>query len=110
MSMTAEEKETVREIVLNGARNHFPSSVQFQDAIVTVKLDAQDEEFLDVHLLYTAPSPVLDGYLMMTFFRAIDGPMRNAGITAHALVGYSDINDPTLPEHWKLAIPPAPAS
>ena len=110
MSITEQEIKTVKEIVLNGARSHFPPSVQFHDAIVTVKLDAQDEEFFDVHLLYTAPSPVLDGYLMMTFFRVTDEPLRNAGITAHTLVGYSDINDPTLPEHWKLTIPSAPAS
>ena len=47
---------------------------------------------------------------MMTFFRVIDEPLLNAGIMPRALVHYSDINDPTLPEHWKLAIPPAPAS
>lgn len=108
MPITEQEIQTVKEIVLNGARSHFPASVQFHDAIVTVRLDAQDEEFLDVHLLYTAPDPVLDGHLMMTLFRVIDEPIRNSGITAHTLVGYSDINDPTLPDHWKTTIPSAP--
>lgn len=109
MSITEQEIQTVREIILNGARSHFPPPVQFHDAIVTVRLDQQDEEFFDVHLLYTAPSPVLDGYLMMTFFRVTDEPLRNAGITARALVMYSDVNDPTLPEHMKPTITPTPA-
>ena len=109
MPITEQEIQTVKEIILNGARSHFPPPVQFHDAIVTVRLDQQDEEFLDVHLLYTAPSPVLDGYLMMTFFRVTDEPLRNAGITARALVMYSDINDPTLPEHMKPTITPTPA-
>ena len=109
MAITEQDIKAVKEIILNGARTHFPPSVQFHDANVIVRLDAQDEEFLDVHLLYTAPNPVLDGHLMMTFFRVIDDPIRNSGITAHTLVGYSDINDPTLPEHWKIANPPASA-
>ncbi len=109
MSITAKEMETVKEIILNGARSHFPPSVQFHDAFVSVKLDAQDEEFFDVHLLYTAPSPVLDGYLMMTFFRAIDEPISTSGIKPRTLVHYIDINDPTLPEHMKATIPPSPA-
>ena len=108
MSITPKEIETVQEIMLNGARRHFPPSVQFHDAIVTVKLDAQDEEFLNIHLIYSAPSRVLDGYLMMTFFRVTDEPLRKAGITAHALVMYADINDPTLPEHLKPTITPTP--
>ena len=109
MPITEQEIQTVKEIVLDGARSHFPPPVQFHDAIVTVRLDQQDEEFFDVHLLYTAPSPVLDGYLMMTFFRVTDEPLRNAGITARTLVHYSDINDPTLPKHMKTAVPLAPA-
>ena len=109
MSITEREIQTVKEIVLNGARAHFPPPVRFRDAIVTVKLDHQDTEFLDVHLLYTAPSPVLDGRLMMTFFRVIDEPILASGITARTLVGYSDINDPTLPECLKPNNTAAPA-
>ena len=56
MPITEHEIQTVKEIILNGARSHFPPPVQFHDAIVTVRLDAQDEEFFDVHLLYSGPS------------------------------------------------------
>lgn len=109
MAITEQEIQTVKEIILNGARSHFPPSVQFHDANLTVNLDAEDEEYIRVELLYSAPNPVLDGRLMMTFFRVIDEPIRNSGITAHTLVGYSDINDPTLPDHLKLTMPPSPA-
>lgn len=109
MPITEQEVQTVREIILDGARAHFPPTVQFHDANVTVRLDIDEEEFFDVHLLYTAPTPVLDGHLMNTLFRVIDEPIRASGITARTLVGYSDINDPTLPDHLKTSIPPAPA-
>lgn len=109
MFITEQEIETVKEIILTGARSHFPPPVQFHDAIVTVRLDQQDEEFFDVRLIYSAPSRVLDGHLMNTLFRVTDDPLIKAGITARALVVYSDTNDPTVPEHMKATIPSAPA-
>lgn len=109
MPITEREMESVKAIILDGAKIHFPPPVQFQDANVTVRLDAYDEEFLDVELLYTAPNPVLDGRLMNTFFRVIDEPIRAAGITARTLVGYTDINDPTRWPPPKKSIPPAAA-
>ena len=37
---------------------------------VTIMLNADDEEYIDVELLYTAPNPVLDGIPgMNTLFR-----------------------------------------
>ena len=95
MTITKGELEKVKEIILDGARTHFPPSVQFHDANVTIMLNADEEEYIDVELLYTAPSPVLDGHLMNTLFRVTDESMRAFGITAHTLVGYTDINDPT---------------
>ena len=94
---------------MDGARTHFPPAVQFQDAIMTVGLDAHEEELIHVHLLYTASNPVLDGRLMNTLFRVIDEPIRASGITARTLVRYTDVNDPTLPECLKPPRPPASA-
>ena len=109
MPITKQEMESVKTIILDGAKTHFPPTVQFHDANVTVRLDAHDEEFLDVELLYTAPNPVLDGHLMNTLFRVIDEPIRAAGITARTLVGYTEINDPTRWQSPKKPAPPAAA-
>ena len=109
MPITELEMESVKGIILDGAKIHFPPTVQFQDANVTVRLDADDEEFIDVELLYAAPNPVLDGHLMNTLFRVIDEPIRAAGITARTLIGYTDVNDPTRSEYRKSPTPPAPA-
>ena len=112
MPITQQEIDTIRRIILDGAKTHFPPSVQFHDANVTVRLDADEEEFFDIELLYTAPdpdNPVLDGYLMGTLFRVTDEPIRAAGITAHPLVTYTEINDPTLPLYRKSPTPPSPA-
>ena len=42
MSITEHGIQTVKEIILDGARTHFPPAVQFQDAIMTVGLDAHE--------------------------------------------------------------------
>ena len=110
MTITKQEMERVKEIVLDGAKTHFPPYVQFQDATVAVMLNAYDEEIIKVELLYTAENPVLDGHLMNTLFRVIDEPILASGITARTLVGYIDINDPTWRQYQKLPTPPSPAS
>ena len=108
MPITKREMERVKEIILDGARSHFPaSSVQFHDANVSVILNADDEELVRVELLYTAENPVLDGHLMNTLFRVIDEPILASGITAHTVVSYIDINDPTWHPNQK---PPFPTS
>lgn len=107
MTITKQEMERVKEIVLDGAKTHFPSSVQFRDANVTIMLNADDEEYIDVELLYTAPNPVLDGHLMNTLFRVTDEPMRASGITTRTLVGYTDINDPTRQQYHKPPTSPS---
>ena len=112
MSITQQEIDTIKRIILDGARTHFPPSVQFHDAEVTVRLDADEEEFFDVRLLYTAPdptNPALDGYLMNSFFRVTDAPIRAAGITARALVLYTEVNDPTWLQYRKSSTLPSPA-
>lgn len=112
MTITQQEIDTIKRIILDGAKTHFPPSVQFHDAHVTIRLDADEEEFFDVELLYTAPDPAdpaLDGHLMGTLFRVTDEPIRAAGITARALIGYTEINDPTRWLYRKSPTPPASA-
>lgn len=113
MPITQQEIDTVKRIILDGAKAHFPPPVEFRDANVTVRLNQEEEEFFDVELLYAAPdpaNPVLDGYLMGTLFRVTEEPIRAAGITARALVGYTEINDPTRWLYRKAPTPPSPAS
>lgn len=108
MPITEQEIESVKKIVLDAAKSHFQGSgVQFHDVNASVMLNADDEELIRVELLYTAENPVLDGHLMNTLFRAIDDPILASGITAHTVVSYIDINDPTWHPNQK---PPFPTS
>ena len=110
MTITKQEMERVKEIILDGARSHFPPNVQFLDANVTIRLGADDEELIRVELLYTAENPVLDGHLMNTLFRVIDDPILASGITAYTMVSYIDINDPTWLQNQKASYPSSPVS
>ena len=105
MPITEQEIQAVKVIILEGAQLHFPRTVEFKDANISVSLDDEDTEFLNVELLYTAPEPVLDGTLMNSLFEVIDEPIRSSGITANTLIRYTDIDDPT-----RQPDPPANAS
>ena len=110
MPITELELDRVKEIVLAGAKTHFPPDVQFLDARASIMLNAYDEELIKVELLYTAENPVLDGHLMNTLFRVIDDPIHTAGIAARTLVGYTDMNDPTWQQYRKSPNPSSPVS
>lgn len=109
MPITEQEVQTVKEIVLNGARTHFPPSVQFHDADAYVSLGVEDEEVIHVRLVYTAPSLVLDGKLMGSLHRVIDEPILAAGVTALTFVRYTELNEFTKRENRKWPTPPATA-
>ena len=108
MTITKQEMERVKEIILDGAKSHFPPTVQFQDANATIILGADEEDIIRVELLYTAENPVLDGHLMNTLFRVIDEPILASGVTAHTLIHYIDINDPTWQQYQNPSNPSLP--
>ena len=110
MPITEREMERVKEIILDGAKSHFPPTVQFKDANVSIMLSAYDEELIKVELLYTAENPVLDGDLMNTLFRVIDEPILASGIAARTLVSYIDMNDPTWRQYQESSNPSSPVS
>ena len=95
MPITEQGMEHVKRILMDGAKTHFPPIVQFQDANATVRLDADEEEYIDAELLHTTPTPVLDGHLMNPLFRVTDEPMRASGINVHTQFEYTDVKDPT---------------
>ncbi len=106
MTITEKQVKGVKEIILDGAKLHFPASVEFEDATVTVMVNGEEEEFLNVELLYTALDPMLDGRLMNTLFQVIDEPIRATGVTAHALIHYTYLKDPTRQRSPKAPAPP----
>ena len=111
MPITEQELQRVKEIILTGAKSHFPaSSVQFQEANASVVMNADDEELIRIELLYIAENPVLDGHLMNTLWRVIDEPIIAAGVKARTMVNYIDINDPTWQQIQKPPFPPSPVS
>ncbi len=106
MAITQQQVKGVKEIILNGAKRHFPPSVRFEDATVTVMLNREEEEFLNVELMYTALDPLLDGQLMNTLFQVIDEPILASGVTAHVMVHYIYANDPTWQKSRKATTSP----
>ena len=105
MTITESQLRKVQEIYLEQARSHFPASVQFEKANVSVTTDPYGDEWIRVELLYSAPEPVLDAKLMNSLHRRTDGPMLASGITGLTMVGYVNTNDPTLLRHSEEKTP-----
>jgi len=105
MDATEVQLRKVREIYLEQARSHFPPSVQFEEANVSVTTDPYGDEWIRIELLYSAPEPVLDARLMNSLHRRTDEPMHAAGITGLTMVGYVNTNDPTRLRHSEKKTP-----
>ena len=110
MPITEQEIQAVKVIILEKAHTHFPRTVEFKHANISVSLDDEDDELLNIELLYTATNPVLDGTLMNSLFEAIDEPIRSSGITANTLIRYTDVDDPTRWQAPRKTSPRATAS
>ena len=105
MTITETELQKVQEIYLEQARAHFPPSVQFKEAKVSVTTDPYGDEWIRVELQYSAPEPVLDAKLMNSLHRRTDEPMLAAGITGLTMVGYVNTSDPTRLRHSEEKTP-----
>ena len=95
MAVNQKDLDTAREIFLEEAKKHFPDNVRFRDATASVTLDAFDDEWISIELLYEADNPSLDGNLMNTLQQRTREPMSSAGLKELTMVHYVDINDPT---------------
>ena len=104
MPVKQKDLDTAREIFLEEAKKHFPDNVRFKDARASVTLDAFDDEWISIELLYEADNPSLDGNLMNTLQNRTREAMSSAGVKELTMVHFVDINDPTRELNERRAV------
>jgi hypothetical protein len=90
MTISLETQEKTKAIILAGLRGQSHGSVRFCDIHATVRLDAEDEEFLDVVVIYEGPREELNIRLLNSLHDEIRTQLREIGILHVPSVGYTD--------------------
>ncbi len=90
MAIALETQEKAKSIILAGLRAQSHGSVRFCDIHATVRLNAEDEEFLDMVVIYDGPYKDLNIRLLSSLHDGIRTQLHEIGILNVPPVGYTD--------------------
>ncbi len=90
MAISLETQERAKKIILAGLRAQSHGSVRFCDIHATVRLNALDEDFLDVVVIYDGSREELNLSLLNALDEEIEPQLLEIGILQISSVGYTD--------------------
>ena len=88
MTISLEVQEKVKEIILAGLRAQSHGSVRFCDIHAALRLNATDEEFLDVSAIYEGPLEDLDILQLNALHDETEPQLFEAGFLTIPVVSY----------------------
>ena len=88
MAISLETQEKVKEIILAGLRAQSHGSVRFCDIDATVRLNAEDEEFLDMRAIYEGPLEDLNMYQLLALHEETEPQLLEIGFLTIPVVSY----------------------
>ena len=90
MAISLETQEKAKEIILAGLRAQSHGLVRFCDIHATVRLNGEDEEFLDVVVIYEGPREDLNVHQLNALHGEIEPQLIEVGVMHIPPVGYTD--------------------
>ena len=90
MAISLETQEKAKEIILAGLRAQAHGSVRFCDIHAMVRLNAEEEEFLDMLVIYEGPREEMNIRQLNALHGEVQPQLIAAGILHVPSVGYSD--------------------
>ena len=90
MAITLETQEKAKQIILAGLRAQSHGAVRFCDAHATVRVNAEDDEFLDVVVIYDGPREDKNVRHLIALHSEIEARLHEIGILHVPSVGYTD--------------------
>ena len=90
MAISLEVQEKAKEIILAGLHAQSHGSVKFCDIHATVRLNAEDEEFLDMVVIYEGPREELNIHQLNALHGGIEPQLIEAGVLEIPSVSYTD--------------------
>ena len=90
MAISLDTQEKAKEIILAGLRAQAHGSVRFCDIHATVRLNAIDEESLDMVVIYEGPREELNIHSLVSLHGEIRPQLIEAGVLQIPSVSYTD--------------------
>ena len=90
MAISLETQEKAKAIILTGLRAQSHGSVRFCDIHATVRLNAEDEESLDMLVIYEGPREEMNIRQLNALHGEIRPQLIEAGVLQIPSVGYTD--------------------
>ena len=97
MAITAEALEKAENIIRDGLDAQFLGTVNFDSVRITPRLGPDDEEYLDVLVVYDSRDGDLSAQLLNSLYERIGDDLRALGIDRSPSISY---RDKTEDEPW----------
>ena len=88
MTISEDQTRLAEAMISDNLQIHHRNKVAFQSVKAKPELDLDDEEYLNVWVIYDGEPSSLDPRLLNSFYRAIAEPLRNLGIDAKPSISY----------------------
>ena len=105
MLMTTETLQKAQEIIKNGLDTHFRGTVCFDSVDITPRPGPDDEEYLDVLVVYQSEDGHLAAHLLNSLYGRIGVDLRAIGIDSSPSISY---RDRTENSEWSKLVPVRP--
>jgi hypothetical protein len=90
MAITAEALEKVQNIIRDGLDTQFRGRVSFDSIRITPRLGPDDEEYLDVLVVYDSGDEALVAQLLNSLYERIGDDLRVIGIDKSPSISYRE--------------------
>ena len=88
MTISEDQTRQAEAMISDNLQIHHSNKVAFQSVKAKTVLDLDNEEYLNIQVIYDGEPNLLDPGLLKSFHRVILEPLRNLGIHARPSISY----------------------
>lgn len=82
--------DRAKSIIQNGLDTHFQGKVRFHEVRITPRSGADDEEYLDVQVIYVGKPSDLNPGLLNSLYGTIESDLRSIGVEKIPSISYRE--------------------
>ena len=104
MTISDEIQKKAKHVIWNGVNSHFKGKVRFADIYASPMLDQDEDEFLNVLVVYEGDRKGLEPHLCNSLYQEIRGQLFDIGLSTIPSISYVEKADDgkdtgTIPAH-----------
>ena len=96
MTISAETQERAKQVIWKGLNSHFKGKVRFSDVRASAMLDQDEDEFLNVLVIYEGDRKGLEPRLCNSLYQEIRGPLLHIGLCTVPSISYVNKADDSM--------------